>query len=259
MPAVRHRHGRGRRPGASRRSSARAAPTPTPRSSAQAYKDTASAEGYLQHAEHHPPRGDRVHEGDLPLPGRDLRALPGAHRRLLPPGHVGAVLAPGDRVLRALRQPARTPARRPRAGRSGGAVDEHAGPDQRRAQRGGDAEPPGNEIGRMTGLTLFTPVRRAVGAGPAARASGWPSTCRWSQKHILQFDFIHFVRWTIVRELPHSTGAKRLNYPLPVLREQLRRALAALHRRLRVRHPQGHPLRLGPRHRASPTRRRPSR
>ena len=61
-------------------------------------------------AEPPPARGDRVHEGDLPLPRRDLRALPGAHRRVLPAGHLGAVLAPGDRVLRALRQPgARAP------------------------------------------------------------------------------------------------------------------------------------------------------
>jgi hypothetical protein len=60
---------------------------------------------------------------------------------------------------------------------------------------------PGNEIGRMTGLTLFTPVRR--GWLPFLRAGFWVS---WHAKvfnrHILQFNFIKFVRWTIVRDLP---------------------------------------------------------
>jgi hypothetical protein len=59
----------------------------------------------------------------------------------------------------------------------------------------------GNEIGRMTGLTLLTPVRPS-----------WLLFLRlgffvsWHAKvfnrHILQFNFIKFVRWTVVRDLP---------------------------------------------------------
>jgi hypothetical protein len=51
----------------------------------------------------------------------------------------------------------------------------------------------------MVGLTLFTPVRR-----------GWVTFLRvgfflskylpFVQNHILQFDFIHFVRWTLVKD-----------------------------------------------------------
>ena len=63
-------------------------------------------------------------------------------------------------------------------------------------------KPPGNPIGRMTGLTLFTPVRRQW--LPVQKAGFWLGKyVPLAQKHILQFDFIHFVRWTIVRELPH--------------------------------------------------------
>jgi hypothetical protein len=72
------------------------------------------------------------------------------------------------------------------------------------------ASPPkqGNTIGRMTGLTLFTPVRpRWV---PVLKAAFWAGKfVPFAQKHILQFDFIHFVRWTLVRRLP---GGERLNY-----------------------------------------------
>jgi hypothetical protein len=66
----------------------------------------------------------------------------------------------------------------------------------------------GNAIGRMTGLTLFTPVRRQwlpllrVGFFGARHA-------RVFDRHILQFDFIHFVRWSVVRRLP----GERLHYP----------------------------------------------
>lgn len=66
----------------------------------------------------------------------------------------------------------------------------------------------GNAIGRMTGLTLFTPVRRR-----------WLWLLRltffgaryvpFAQRQILQFDFIHFVRWAIVKRLP----GERLSYP----------------------------------------------
>jgi hypothetical protein len=52
----------------------------------------------------------------------------------------------------------------------------------------------------MTGLTLFTPVRRrwlwvlALGLPVARRLP-------LMRRHILQFNFIKFVRWTLVREL----------------------------------------------------------
>jgi hypothetical protein len=59
----------------------------------------------------------------------------------------------------------------------------------------------------MTGLTLFTPIRRQwvwllAGALPAARH------LPFMRRHILQFNFIKFVRWTIV---PGLEG-ERLNY-----------------------------------------------
>jgi hypothetical protein len=67
---------------------------------------------------------------------------------------------------------------------------------------------PGNTIGRMTGLTLFTPVRPQW--VPVLKAAFWAAKfVPFAQKHILQFDFIHFVRWTLVRELP---GGEKLNY-----------------------------------------------
>jgi hypothetical protein len=69
-------------------------------------------------------------------------------------------------------------------------------------------KPPGNVIGRMTGLTLFTPVRPQW--EPILKAAFWLGKyVPMAQKHILQFDFIHFVRWTVVKQLPHH---KRLNY-----------------------------------------------
>jgi hypothetical protein len=66
---------------------------------------------------------------------------------------------------------------------------------------------PGNTIGRMTGLTLFTPVRRQwlLVAKAAFRAGKYVPL---AQKHILQFDFIHFVRWTHVRKLPDGQKLK---------------------------------------------------
>ena len=70
------------------------------------------------------------------------------------------------------------------------------------------AQPTGNVIGRMTGLTLFTPVRRRW--EPVLRSGFWLGKyVPLAQKHILQFDFIHFVRWTIVHEMPHVDPAKR--------------------------------------------------
>jgi hypothetical protein len=60
---------------------------------------------------------------------------------------------------------------------------------------------PGNTVGRMTGLTLFTPIRPQW--VPVQKAAFWLGRyVPTAQKHILQFDFIHFVRWTVVKNLP---------------------------------------------------------
>jgi hypothetical protein len=62
--------------------------------------------------------------------------------------------------------------------------------------------------GRMTGLTLFTPIRRRwlwvlwIGL-PVTRHIGFMG------RHILQFNFIKFVRWTVVPRL----DGERLKYP----------------------------------------------
>ena len=67
---------------------------------------------------------------------------------------------------------------------------------------------PGNVAGRMTGLTLFTPIRRRwlwvlwIGL-PVTRHVGFMG------RHILQFNFIKFVRWTVVPRL----DGERLKYP----------------------------------------------
>jgi hypothetical protein len=61
----------------------------------------------------------------------------------------------------------------------------------------------GNTIGRMTALTLFTPVRWTW--EPVLRAAQWLG--KWvpfAQRHILQFEFIHYVRWALVRKLPYN-------------------------------------------------------
>ena len=65
----------------------------------------------------------------------------------------------------------------------------------------------GNTIGRMTGLTMLTPIRPQ-----------WVWLLRigffggrffpMAQNAILQFDFIHYVRWAIITDLP----GERLSY-----------------------------------------------
>jgi hypothetical protein len=67
---------------------------------------------------------------------------------------------------------------------------------------------PGNTIGRLTGLTLFSPVRSQW--LPVAKAGFFLGKfIPLAQQHILQFDFIHYVRWTHVRQLPDGQKLKR--------------------------------------------------
>jgi hypothetical protein len=60
----------------------------------------------------------------------------------------------------------------------------------------------------MTGLTLFTPIRRQW---VWLLRVGFPVSRRlpFMRRHILQFNFIKFVRWTIVPSL----DGERLHYP----------------------------------------------
>ncbi len=60
----------------------------------------------------------------------------------------------------------------------------------------------------MTGLTLFTPIRRQW---VWLLAIGLPVTRHvpFMRRHILQFDFIKFVRWTVVPRL----DGESLHYP----------------------------------------------
>jgi hypothetical protein len=68
-------------------------------------------------------------------------------------------------------------------------------------------EKPGNTIGRLTGLTLFSPVRTQW--LPVAKAAFFLGKfVPLAQKHILQFDFIHYVRWVHVRKLPDGQTLK---------------------------------------------------
>jgi hypothetical protein len=65
---------------------------------------------------------------------------------------------------------------------------------------------PRNTIGRMTALTLFTPIRPQWVL--FMKLAFWVAQyLPLAQRHILQFNFIKFVRWTIVR-LP----GENLNY-----------------------------------------------
>ena len=55
----------------------------------------------------------------------------------------------------------------------------------------------------MVGLTLFTPVRRRwlPLSKPIMHLGRW---VRPAQRNVLQFQFIHAVRWTFVRKLPYN-------------------------------------------------------
>ncbi len=69
--------------------------------------------------------------------------------------------------------------------------------------RSSEGAPPANSHGRHSALTLFTPIRRRWVW--LVRFALWVS--KWlpmTQKHILQFKFIHMVRWSVVKRLTHN-------------------------------------------------------
>ena len=73
---------------------------------------------------------------------------------------------------------------------------------------------PGNTLGRLLCLTLFTPIRprwRLVMAVVMRTGKYLPL----AHQHILQFNFIHFVRWSVVLDLPYNGAPQqreRLKY-----------------------------------------------
>jgi hypothetical protein len=75
--------------------------------------------------------------------------------------------------------------------------------EETRADTAAEKRQPGNVHGRMTALTLFTPIRRQW--LPVLRTAMWLG--KWApfaQRHILQFNFIHFVRWIVIRDFPYN-------------------------------------------------------
>lgn len=79
-----------------------------------------------------------------------------------------------------------------------------------RADAAGDVgPPPPNRHGRFVGLTLFTPIRPQW--VPVLRAAFFVG--KWAplaQRHILQFNFIRFVRWAVFpRELPYNGAPQK--------------------------------------------------
>jgi hypothetical protein len=71
----------------------------------------------------------------------------------------------------------------------------------------------GNTLGRLLCLTLFTPIRPQWSAFLSTGFS-LGKHASLSHEHVLQFNFIHFVRWTVVNAFPYN-GA-------PQQRENLR-------------------------------------
>jgi len=76
------------------------------------------------------------------------------------------------------------------------------------------AAAPGNTIGRLLCLTMFTPIRAQW--LPVLVGGFWLGKWFKTFHHdVLQFNFIHYVRWAIVRDLPYHGPPQerdRLNY-----------------------------------------------
>ena len=138
VPAVRHRHGRGRRPGhrgevrAGRRLRRPARSSGRPTRTRPAPRATCAT-----------PRTTRPRRSSTRRRSAATSSRPtGASRRTPTPSTSRAPGCSSPTWRSSTTSASATPstrAGRPRAGRSGGAVDEHAGPDEHRAQRGGDA------------------------------------------------------------------------------------------------------------------------
>jgi len=63
--------------------------------------------------------------------------------------------------------------------------------------------PPGNTLGRLLCLTLFTPIRPQWRTF-LSTAFSLGKHASLSHHHVLQFNFIHFVRWTVVPAFPYN-------------------------------------------------------
>lgn len=89
-----------------------------------------------------------------------------------------------------------------------------AGGAQQAYTAGAPTRSPGNVLGRVTCLTLFTPIR------PQwvwfLRVGFWLTRyMAWARRGITQFDFIHFVRWAVVKRMPYNGPPQQresLNY-----------------------------------------------
>ena len=68
---------------------------------------------------------------------------------------------------------------------------------------------PGNTIGRLTGLTLFTPVRTRWLPVAKAGVLGWASSCRWPRSTSCSSTSSTTCAGPIVRKLPDGQTLKR--------------------------------------------------
>ena len=248
VPAVRHRHGRGRRPGASRRSSAPGGTYADAEVFAQAYKDTATRrDATCATPAHHPPEAIEYTKEICRYLVETYGRFPAHTDAFYLPGHLGAVLAPGDRVLRALRQPGALAPRRPRARRSGSAADEHAGRSRHRAparrrRTAGQRDRPDD---RPDAVHAHPPP---VAAGARGRRSGWASSCRWPRSTSCSSTSSTSCAGRSSRATP-ARPAQKLNYRYLFFESNFDGPWQHYIDAFAYVIPQRHPLRLGPRHR----------
>ena len=149
VPALRHGYGRRRRPGDRGEVRPPAARTGRPSCSAGSTVTRRDAASLSRRAQPHPPEAVKYTKEICRYLVETYGRFPAHTDAFHLPGHLGAVLAPGDRILRPVRDARARAARRPKAAALGPLM--------------------GNEIGRMTGLTMLTPIRPAVGLGAAGR------------------------------------------------------------------------------------------
>ena len=109
---------------------------------AQAYKDKATAETYMRNAGHHPPEAIEYTKEICRYLVETYGRFPAHTDAFHLPGHLGAVLAPGDRVLRAVRQPRARRSAQAEGREIWGRHDEHAGPDSIERSAGATPQKP---------------------------------------------------------------------------------------------------------------------